>query len=62
MYLRKRKGIWQVEIKRKGLGCVYKTFINKEDTASWAKDTERQLEQGTYQPVNHGNILTLKKL
>jgi integrase len=59
---RKRNGKWYVEIKRKGLGCVYKTFINKEDAASWAKDTERQLEQGTYQTVNHGNILTLKEL
>jgi|TARA_R100001440_G_scaffold68779_1_gene90409 integrase len=59
---RKRNGKWYVEIKRKGLGNVYKTFINKEDAASWAKDTERQLEQGTYQTVHQGNVITLKEL
>lgn len=44
--IRKRRGKWQVQIRRTGHGAVSKTFIARKDALEWARDTERQADRG----------------
>lgn len=37
--IRKYRGKWQVQIRRKGISALSKTFITKKDAETWARRT-----------------------
>jgi integrase len=43
---RKRGEKWQAQIRRNGHPPISKSFINKRDAESWARDVERRIERG----------------
>jgi len=46
--LRKRSGKWQVQVRRKGLQSLCRTFPTKTDALRWARETETCIDQGAY--------------
>lgn len=42
--IRKRRGKWQVQIRRTGHGAISKTFTVRKDALEWARDAERQAD------------------
>ena len=49
---RNRSGKWQARVQVKGHATLSKTFINKVDAERWAKQTEVELDKGSF--VNFG--------
>lgn len=45
--IRKKNGLWQVQIRRKGYRTLSRSFTYKDWALRWAKETERELELGT---------------
>lgn len=45
---RKRAGKWQARIQRKGYPDQTKTFLSKSDAVSWARQTEMELDRGSF--------------
>jgi hypothetical protein len=45
-----RNGKWRAQVRRKGLGSVSRSFINKKDAEAWARQTEAAIERGSYDP------------
>ena len=44
--IRKRRGKWQVQIRRAGHSPISKTFTLRKDALEWARDAERQADRG----------------
>jgi len=44
--IRKRKGKWQVQVRRKGSGAVSRTFHVLKDAQAWARHMEAQADRG----------------
>ena len=42
--IRKRKGKWQVQIRKKGYPNISKSFFEKSTASKYAKDVELQME------------------
>jgi integrase len=62
LYLRKRKGKWQVEIKKIGFPRKIKTFLDKKIAIKWARDIEMQMERGMFEDYTRAGQTTLKDL
>jgi len=50
--LRKRKGKWTVEVRRKGHRNIYKTFTLKSDAQSFVHKVESDIQQSRYKDVS----------
>jgi len=42
MYVYKRNNKWSCAVRRKGVGAIYKTFLNKADAEKWGRVKERE--------------------
>lgn len=42
--IRKHRGKWQVQVRRKGLPLISKTFTAREDALRWSRETERRVD------------------
>jgi hypothetical protein len=46
----KRGNKWRAQIRRKGLGSVSRSFLNKKDAEKWGREAEAKIEAGTFDP------------
>lgn len=44
--IRKKRGKWHVQVRRKGFKAVSRTFITKADAQAWARQTEVEADKG----------------
>ena len=58
----KKFGKWYVQIRRSFHKPIYKSFIAKQDTHKWARETERLIEVGQFVDTTEANKTTLKTL
>ena len=58
----KSKVSFQVQIKRKGIKTLVKTFATRTDAKKWARTIERELDQGNCIDYSEANRLTLGDL
>jgi hypothetical protein len=58
--LRKRKGKWTVEIRRKGHRKVYGTFVQKSDARSFINKTESDIQQKKFKDISEAANTTFK--
>lgn len=59
--LRKRRGKWQVQIRRSGFPPFSRTFLSRADATLWARQTEAQLDRHDLPPDRKAlNATTLK--
>lgn len=58
--LRKRKGKWTVEIRRKGHRNVYGTFVHKSDARSFVHKVESEITQNKYKDISEAATTTFK--
>jgi len=61
MYVYKRNNKWSCAVRRKGVGSIYKTFLNKADAEKWGRVKEREFDQGLFQN-NSNKSITFKDL
>ena len=47
---RKRKCLWQVQVRSRKLGSTSKSFHNKSDAVAWAKVQEAAMQTGEWKP------------
>jgi len=47
---RKRKCLWQAQVRRRSLGSVSKSFHKKSDAVAWAKVQEAAMQTGEWKP------------
>ncbi len=45
---RKRNGKWQVQVRIQGARPASNTFYHKQDAENWARQTEIEIQRGTY--------------
>jgi len=51
--IRRHRGKWQVQVRRKGFPALSKAFLAKEDALRWAREQERAVDRGEIlQPVS----------
>jgi hypothetical protein len=48
--IRKRRGKWQVQVRRKGSGAVSRTFHARKDAQAWARHIEARADRGDLPP------------
>jgi len=58
--LKKRKGKWTVEVRRKGYRNIYKTFTLKSDAQSFVHKVESDIQQSRYKDVSEAANITFK--
>ena len=58
--LRKRKGKWTVEIRRKGHRKVYQTFVQKSDARGFINKVENEIQQQKYKDISEAANTTFK--
>ena len=58
--LRKRKGKWTVEIRRKGHRNVYATFVQKSDARGFINKVENEIQQQKYKDISEAANTTFK--
>ena len=49
-YIRKHRGKFQVQIRRKGFSPITRSFNLLADAKEWARHTERQIDRGELGP------------
>ena len=59
---RKRDGIWQARIRRKGYPPIYKSFPTKKDTERWALSIEAVLDNGRYMDTSLAEKTTFREI
>lgn len=59
---RRGKYQWEVQIRRRGYPTETKTFDYREDAAKWARDREREIDQGLYLPRASSEKTTIADL
>lgn len=57
---RKFKGKWQAQVRRKGFKSISKSFLYRKDAESWARTTERELDNGN--DITDRSVLTTTSL
>ena len=57
--IRKRGTKWQVRVTRKGCTSLAKSFLNKADAERWSRQTESQLDQGSFIDTREAQSTTL---
>ena len=58
--IRKRKGKWQVQIRKKGYPNISKSFFEKSTASKYAKDVELQMERQTFDDMSEASRTTLR--
>ena len=58
--LRKRKGKWTVEIRRKGHRKVYATFVQKSDARGFINKVKNEIQQQKYKDTSEAANTTFK--
>ena len=58
----KRKGKWQVKIRRTNFKQLSKTFITKDNAIKWARETESKVEKGLFEDLSQTNSISLKEI
>ena len=53
--IRKHGEKWQARIQRRGQPSLAKSFSNKADALKWARNTESQLDLGTFVLIHQPN-------
>ena len=48
--IRKRNGLWQVQVRRRKIGSTSKSFHKKTDAATWAKVQEALMQTEEWKP------------
>ena len=54
--IRKRNQLWQVQVRRKGVGSVSKSFHRKSDALNWAITQEAMMQAGDWKPKIPANL------
>ena len=60
--LRKRKGKWTVEIRRKGHRKIYATFVQKSDARSFINKVENDIQQLKYKDISEAANTSLRTI
>lgn len=60
--IRRKRGKWQVIIRKRGHEPVYKVFDKKAVAERWARDTESKMERGEYLDARNADKFTLNEL
>jgi integrase len=60
--IRKRKGQWQVQVRRRGFDPVSKTFQTRQDASGWAREIEGEMDRSVYIPRRAAESITVKTL
>ena len=60
--IRKFKGKWQVQIRKKGYPHVTKSFFEKSSASKYAKEVELQMERQTFEDMSEAQTTTLRDL
>ncbi len=58
----KRKGKWQVKIRRTNFKQLSRTFITKDNAIKWARETENKVEKGLFEDLSQANSISLKEI
>ena len=48
-----------MQVRRKGIKTICKTFATRTEARKWARDMERELDQGVYTDLSEAKRLTL---
>ena len=48
-YIRKRRGNWQVQIRRQNCPPICRSFISRKDTEAWGRNMEVQADRRGHQ-------------
>ena len=51
--IRKRNGLWQVQVRSRKLGSTSKSFHKKADAIAWAKVQEAMMQTGEWKPKDN---------
>lgn len=60
--IRKRKGHWQAQVRRKGFEPLAKTFRNRQDALAWARQAEADMDRNAFVPRRLAESLTVQQL
>ncbi len=60
--IRKVKGKWRVEIRKKGYPKIYKSFIDVKDARRFAREVESQMERNVFEDYSGAAGTSLKSL
>jgi len=60
--LRKRKGHWQAQVRRKGFEPLAKTFRNRQDALAWARQAEADMDRNAFVPRRQAESVTVQQL
>jgi integrase len=60
--LRKRNGLWQAQVRRRGFDPVSKTFQTRQDGAGWARQIEAEMDRNVFVPRKAAESVTVKGL
>lgn len=59
--VRRHRGKWQVQVRRKGYPAISKSFLAKDDALRWARELERSVDRGealqAVDPVSERRVL-----
>ena len=58
----KRKNKWLVQIRKKNIPPLAKSFISKHDAVRWARESEIKIERGLFGNLEEANTTTLAQL
>ena len=60
--IRKVKGKWRVEIRKKGYPKIYKSFFDVKDARRFAREVESQMERNVFEDYSGAAGTSLKAL
>ena len=60
--IRKRRGKYQVEIRRKGYPFIRKTFIDLKDARKFGRTVESQMERNIFEDYSNASGTTLRQI
>ena len=59
-YIRKKRKLWQVVIRKQGHPHIYKSFISRAEAFKYAGEAERNIEKGLFVDTSEANQTRLK--
>ena len=61
-WIRKRKGLYQVNIRKKGYPSIYKSFHDLKDARKFARTIESQMERNVFEDYSNASGTTLRQI
>jgi len=61
-WIRKRNGLYQVNIRKKGYPSIYKAFHDLKDARKFARTIESQMERNVFEDYSNASTTTLREI